>query len=167
VTPTAATILLPFAGAVAIWVALSDMKEMKIPNKAVMALLGVWLAGGLGAVALGHLTLEAWAWGWALGAGALAAGIAVYAAGLVGAGDAKFVAAMAPFFVGADWIRVAALFSACLIGAFVLHRSARAIGPLRRATVDWKSWTHAKFPMGLALSGTLVLHLLLTILGSS
>lgn len=157
--------LLPFALAIGIWVAWSDMKTMKIPNKAVIALLLVWAVPGLLCVALTGLPIVAWLWGWALAAIVLVAGFVANAVRAVGAGDAKFAAAMAPFFVGADLRVVFALFAACLLGAFITHRGMRMIGPFRRLTPDWQSWTHKDFPMGLALSGTLIFHLLLTIAG--
>jgi prepilin peptidase CpaA len=147
---------LPFTLPIGIWVAWSDMKFMKIPNKSVLALLGVYLLVGPLV-----LPLPIWAWGWAWAAGALAIGFLCSAAGLVGAGDAKFAAAMAPFFVGSDIRLVLALFSACLLAAFASHRLMRRVSPFRAATPDWASWTHRDFPMGLALSGTLVFFPLL------
>ena len=42
----AALTFLPFALAIGIWVAWSDMRFMKIPNKAVLALGAVYLAVG-------------------------------------------------------------------------------------------------------------------------
>ena len=162
-TPGAAIALLPFALAIGIWVAWSDMKFMKIPNKAVIALLAVWLVIGLLCVPLAGLPIMAWLWGWALAAIVLVAGFVANAVRLIGAGDAKFAAAMAPFFVGSDPRMAFALFAACLLAAFAAHRGVRLITPFRRATADWASWTHKDFPMGLALSGTLVFHLLLTI----
>ncbi len=156
---TAALWLLPFVLPIAIWVAWSDMKFMKIPNKAVVAMAVVWLVIGLVAV-----PLHAWAWGWALLGIVLAAGFVANAAGLVGAGDAKFAAAMAPVFVGGDLRLVMALFAACLLGAFGAHRIAKLIPPFRAATADWESWTRKDFPMGLALSGTLIFYLLAPIL---
>lgn len=157
--------LLPFALAIGIWVAWSDMKTMKIPNKAVIALLAVWAVPGLICVALTGLPIMAWAWGWALAGIVLAIGFVANMVRAVGAGDAKFAAAMAPFFVGADLRFALALFAACLLGAWVAHRVIRMIGPVRRLTPDWESWTNKDFPMGLALSGTLVFHLLLIIAG--
>ena len=35
----------------------------------------------------------------------------------------------------------------------------RMVPPFRRATAEWKSWTHKDFPMGLALAGTLIFYL--------
>lgn len=161
---TAALGFLPFVLPIAIWAAWSDMKFMKIPNKAVMALAAVYLVVGLILVAMAVLTLKAWAWGWVLLAIVLAIGFVTNAIGMVGAGDAKYAAAMAPFFIGADIRFVLALFAACLLGAFAAHRIMRAIPAFRRATPDWASWTHHKFPMGLALSGTLVFYISAAIL---
>jgi prepilin peptidase CpaA len=150
----AALIFLPFVTAIGIWVSWSDLKFMKIPNKAVLTLAAVWLVVGLFVV-----PLDLWFWGWALGAIVLVATFLATIAGLIGAGDAKFAAAMAPFFVAADPRFVMGLFAACLLGAFVSHRALRLITPFRTATADWASWTHKDFPMGLALSGTLIFYL--------
>ncbi len=155
---------LPFVLAIGIWVSWSDMKFMKIPNKAVMALAAVWLVVGLVLVIFQQLPLQTWLWGWVLGAGVLVITFLATVAGLIGAGDAKFAAAMAPFFISADIRFVCALFAACLLGAFVGHRGMRLVTPFRRATADWASWTNKDFPMGLALSGTLILYLLATML---
>ena len=145
---------LPFALAIGIWVSWSDMKFMKIPNKAVLALAAVWVVVGILVV-----PFDVWLWGLALGAATLVVTFLATMAGLIGAGDAKFAAAMAPFFVTSDPRFVAALFAACLLGALVGHRGMRLITPFRTATADWASWTHKDFPMGLALSGTLILYL--------
>ena len=159
---TAAIAFMILCVPIGIWVAWSDMKSMKIPNKAVIA-----LAIGYLVVGLIVLPLSAWAWGLALGAMVLAAGFVANAAGLMGAGDAKFAAAMAPFFVGSDVRVVMALFAACLLGAFASHRLMRMVPPFRRATAEWKSWTHKDFPMGLALSGTLAFYFILPLLFSA
>ncbi|MBL4928822.1 prepilin peptidase [Fuscibacter oryzae] len=154
-SPTAALVFLPFAIAIGVWVAWSDMKFMKIPNKAVLAL-------GLVFLILGLLLLPFKAYLWALGVGAmvLVAGFIANQINLMGAGDAKFAAVMAPFFAFGDIRFILGLYAACLLGAFASHRLARLIPPIRRATEDWASWTHKDFPMGLALAGTLIFFLL-------
>jgi prepilin peptidase CpaA len=138
---------------IAIWVSWSDMKHMKIPNKAVLSLAAVWAATGWLAV-----PLDIWLWGFALMGIVLVVGFVVSSLGLVGAGDAKFAAAMAPFFTGADIRLVMMLFAACLLAAFTSHRLAAAVPAVGRATADWVSFGHKKFPMGLALAGTLIFH---------
>ena len=144
---------LPLLVPIAIWVSWSDMKFMKIPNKAVLTTAAVYLVAGLLV-----LPLQAWLWGWALLVIVLIVGYLANMLSLIGAGDAKFAAVMAPFFVGADIGLVMALFAACLLGAFTSHRLARSIGAIRRMTPDWLSWTSRDFPMGLALSGLLIFY---------
>jgi prepilin peptidase CpaA len=159
-SPLAALAFLIPALPIGIWVAWSDMKTMKIPNKAVMALGAGFLIVGLGLVLTGLLTFTAFLWALGLGLIVLVAGFLGNAAGLFGAGDAKFAAVMARFFIGADARFVMGLFAACLLGAFASHRLAARIPTFRAATADWASWTNKDFPMGLALSGTLIFYLL-------
>ncbi|MGL4319882.1 MAG: prepilin peptidase [Paracoccaceae bacterium] len=158
-TFTQTLVFAPFVLAISVWVAWSDMASMKIPNKAVIALGAVWAAVGLLLVIFQSLPLMAWFWGFALAAIFMTAGFVANAAGLIGAGDAKFGAVMAPFFIGADPRLVLALLAACLLGAFVAHRAMRMVPAFRTATVEWASWTNKKFPMGLTLAGMLVFYL--------
>lgn len=146
---------LPVA-AISIWVAWSDMKFMKIPNKAVLSLLAVYIV--LGVVSLPFVT---WLLGLALGAATLVIGFFSTMIRLIGAGDAKFAAAMAPFFAGAEPRLLIGIYAACLLAAFTSHRLMRQIPAIRRRTEDWESWTRKDFPMGLALTGTLLLYLAL------
>ena len=150
-----AALLLPFTLAIGIWVAWNDMKFMKIPNKAVLALLAVWVVGGIILV-----PFQVWLWGLALGALMLVIGFVLASLSLIGAGDAKFVAAMAPFFVQSDLRFVLVLTAACLLGAFAAHRLARALPTFRAQVADWESWTRADFPMGLALAGILNIYMI-------
>ncbi len=138
---------------IAVWVAWSDMKLMKIPNKAVMAMAAIW-------VLFGWLTVSwvAWAWGFALLAIVLVIGFVLSSLRMLGAGDAKFAAAMAPFFTGADTTLTLIIVSGCLFGAVIIHRILRSIPAVRTATPDWVSWTHHKFPAGLALAGMVVIY---------
>ncbi|MFT6105129.1 MAG: prepilin peptidase CpaA [Paracoccaceae bacterium] len=154
----AALVFLPIAGPVAIWVAWNDMKFMKIPNKAVLTvLIGFALLGLL------VLPLQDYAWRWLQFGGVLIAGWAMTMVRLVGAGDAKFAAAMAPFVAYGDFLFVIYLFSAVLLAAFVSHRLLRAWPPFRRASPDWESWRRRDFPMGLALGGTLLFYLMIAV----
>ena len=150
----AALTFLPFALIIGIWVSWSDMRAMKIPNQAVLALGAAYLVTGPFV-----LPLASYGWGWALGAVVLIAGIVLNSAGALGAGDAKFAAAMAPYFVGSDLRFDLGLLAACLLGAFAAHRLMRAT-PFRAAVPDWASWSNPRFPMGLALSGMLIFYLL-------
>lgn len=157
---------LPFTLFIGIWVAWSDMRFMKIPNKAVLALVGVWLIVGVLLVAFGVLPLMVWAKAIGLGLVTLLVLFIANAAGLMGAGDSKFAAAMAPFFILADPKVVMALLAGCLLGAFAAHRLLRMVPALRRISPDWQSWTHQKFPMGLALAGMLNFYLIIAPISS-
>ena len=156
--PIAALIFLPPVLVICLWVAWSDMKFMKIPNKAVLTLGAVYVVLGAGLGVFGLMDWPSYGWGLVLGAGVLALGFVVTVAGLIGAGDAKFAAVMAPFFWGAPVNFALALFAACMLAAFATHRLVKYT-PLRRPVADWASWTHPDFPMGLALTSTLLIHL--------
>jgi prepilin peptidase CpaA len=146
---------LPFG----IWIAWSDLKYMKITNRAVLLLTGCFLI--VGAIAL---PFEQFLWHLAQIAVVLVIGIVLNAGGLVGGGDAKYAAVMAGFFHLSDWRIVLLLFGCMLLAAFVTHRIAGRIPAIRRLTPEWKSWTVGKdFPMGLALSGTLIGYLALAV----
>lgn len=138
---------------IALWVAWSDMATMKIPNTAVIALTVVYAVVGLLV-----LPLEDYLWRYAHLVVVLVVGFVLNLIRALGAGDAKFAAAMAPFFALEDWVLVLILFSGVLIIAFATHRAFRAIPAVRRALPHWESWERKDFPMGLALSGTLVVY---------
>ena len=159
-TSTGALILLAPVLPIAIWASGSDMKRMKIPNKAVLAMAAVWPLLGWLAVA----TWSAWFWGFALMAIVLVAGYLLYTTGTFGAGDAKYAAAMAPIFVGADILWLLMLIAGGLIAALITHRIMRAIPAVRQMTPDWKSWTERRyFPLGFAMSGIVVFYLVAAI----
>jgi prepilin peptidase CpaA len=146
------------------WVAWSDLKTMKIPNKAVLALLAVFFFAGLALI-----PLDFWMWRWVSLVVVLAIGFFLNAVANVGAGDAKFAAAAAPFVAQRlDHLSIVlALFAAFLLGAFAAHRLLRAIPAVRALAPDWVSWKRKDFPMGLALVGTLVTYLVLMVFPSA
>jgi prepilin peptidase CpaA len=158
-TPAEAALwLLAPAAPVAFWAAWSDLKFMRIPNAAVLALAAVFLVAGPLA-----LSWPDYLWRLAHLPAVLAAGFVLNLAGAVGAGDAKFAAAMAPFFALADAAAALMLLAVVMLAAFAAHRLARALPAARRAAPDWASWTAGReFPMGLALSGTLMAYLALS-----
>ena len=143
---------LPVAG----WVVLSDLRAMRIPNQAVLALLAVYAIVGAAT-----LPMTAWAWAWLHFAVVLVVGFVLSLTGGFGAGDAKFAAAMAPFVALGDARLFLVLFAAVAIAGFVTHRLARRLALVRAQTPDWQSWQRAEFPMGLALGPALIFYLAL------
>lgn len=163
ITAAEAAWLLPLTIPICIWVAWSDMKFMLIKNQAVLALMGAFAVTGLLA-----FPPEVYAWRWSHFLLVLLAGFLANAAGLIGAGDAKFAAAMAPYVAPGDVTGVFMIFASVLLAAFVTHRLFRRLPPVRRMTPDWTSWDkQGDFPMGLALSGTLLIYLSLPLLAAS
>jgi prepilin peptidase CpaA len=150
---TGYTVLLVCILPICAWVCWTDLKFMKIPNIAVMAVAAIWLVVGFLI-----FPLEPWAWRWVNLVVVLAIGFLLNALANVGAGDAKFAAAAAPFFKPDHLAFILPLFAAFLLGAFFGHRILRAIPAVRAMTPDWVSWQRKDFPMGLALAGTFVAY---------
>jgi prepilin peptidase CpaA len=151
---SAALWLLVFSAPIALYVAWSDLRAMRIPNLAVLALLAVYAVIGVLV-----LPTSVWAWSWLHFVVVLVAGFALSLTGAFGAGDAKFAAAMAPFIALGDLRLFLVLFSAVILASFVAHRILRAIPAIRRATPDWASWERREFPFGLALGPALIFYL--------
>lgn len=147
---------------IAAWVVWSDLKHMRIPNKAVVALVGVYAVVGLLT-----LPLTVWAWGWLHLAVVLVVGFVLTLSGGFGAGDAKFAAAMAPFVALGDLRLFLILLATVILASFIAHRLARAIPAMRRTTPDWASWQRREFPMGLALGPALIFYLVLAAIHGS
>ncbi len=141
---------------IALWVVLSDLRSMRIPNAAVLALIAVYALVGLAT-----LPLPAWGWGWAHFAVVLVIGFVLSLTGGFGAGDAKFAAAMAPFVALGDARLFLVLLATVALAGFVTHRLARRVALVRAQTPDWESWERAEFPMGLALGPALIFYLAL------
>ena len=156
ITSSEAWWFLPFVLPICLWVVWSDLSLMLIRNKAVLALAAVFLVIGLIA-----LPIAEYPWRVATMVIVLFIGIVINAAGLVGAGDAKFVAAASPFIDPGDALAVCLIFAANLLAAFAAHRIAKHT-PLRALAPDWESWSRGhKFPMGFSLGSTLVIYLIL------
>lgn len=150
----AALVFLPFVLPICIWVAWSDLRVMKIPNKAVAALFLVFLLLGLFV-----MPWEMFLWQLTHLVVVLLAGIVLNAAGAMGAGDAKFAAAAAPFIMTGDLRFLIGLYAANLLAAYVTHRLAKHTA-LRKLAPEWKSWSvGSDFPMGLSLGATLALYI--------
>ena len=154
----AAAWFLPAVVPICLFVAWHDLRKMKILNKANLALLIAYAVLGLIALPFGD-----YLWRYVHLVVALIVGIVLNAGRILGAGDAKFIAAAAPFVALSDLGLVAILLAACLLIGLGLHRLA-AKTPIRRLAPDWKSWTEReRFPMGFPLGVTLILYLLLAL----
>nr|WP_170613776.1 prepilin peptidase [uncultured Ruegeria sp.] len=175
----AAAWFLPFVLPICFYVAFTDMREMRIKNHAVLALAIVyvviglfvlppwsqeWLSGNIGPLSV---TLPLYLWQLLHIVIVLLVGIVLNAAGVMGAGDAKFLAAASPFVWFADAFILLAVLTATLLAAVATHRLAKNTR-LRSIAPHWESWDRGRqFPMGLALAGALAMYLILgTVYGS-
>ena len=105
------------------------------------------------------LPLDVYAWRWVHLLVVLMAGIALNTIGALGAGDAKFAAAAAPFIAVGDLKVILFILAATAFFGFAVHRTAKH-SPLRRLAPHWTSWTReGKYPMGLSLGGALAIYL--------
>jgi len=146
---------------VCVLVAYTDLKSMKIPNRAVVYMVLVFAIGG---VVL--FPFDEYLWRWLHLVVVLAAGVALNAAGALGAGDAKFMAAAAPFVALGDLALVFWLLAATSMAGFAAHRLAR-MTPVRELAPEWESWhQRRRFPMGYPLGAALSVYLILKALGA-
>ena len=151
---TAATVFLIAAVPICGFVMFSDLARMKIPNLANGALLLSYAILGLFV-----LDFSQYLWHWSHFVVLLIVGILFNAAGAMGAGDAKFIAAAGPMLATRDIGLILPLFAVCLLAGFAAHRIARA-SPIRAAVPHWQSWDAGrKFPMGFPLGMTLIAYL--------
>lgn len=154
-TPAAAAILLAVAAPFAFMAAWSDLRSMIISNRLVVAL------------ALSFLVVGPWVLPWAdyglrvgVGLVALVVGFFANVAGLVGGGDAKYLAALLPFVAPGDLTEFLLILAVMTLAAWAAHRLVQRIPPIRNLEPEWVSWHAGKqFPYGLALSGALVAYL--------
>lgn len=154
-TQWAALLFLPLAIPVSVWVMWSDMSRMKIPNKAVMVLLI-----GFAVLGLIALDLNEYLWRWSHFAVVLIAGFLMNMARMLGAGDAKFAAAVAPFIAFQDTFLVLTIFAVMIVLGFTAHRIMRRSKRLRELTPDWESWSRRDYPMGLSICLTFLTYLI-------
>ncbi len=175
----AAAWFFPFVLPICVYVAYTDLSEMRIKNHAVDTLLAVFVVVGL-------FVLPPWSGEWVVGAiGPLSFSLPVYlwqlshflvvliavillnSIGAMGGGDAKFMAAASPFIWVPDILILIAILTSTTLGAFAAHRLAKYTR-LRQMAPHWESWNRGKkFPMGLVLSGTLTVYLILGIIHGS
>lgn len=142
---------LPFVLPIGLWVAWSDIARMKIPNQAVVALILVFLVVGPFV-----LPLADWGWRWAYLVVVLIVGFLANMVGMMGAGDAKFMAAAAPYVALSDVGPMMLPFALLALASIAVHRALRGWPRFRNAVPGWESWTNPKFPFGLALGPALI-----------
>lgn len=138
-----------------------DLKQLRIPNWSVLAVVGLFVVTGLWG-----LPLEVFGWRLLQGAIVLLVGFGLYSVsgGRVGGGDMKMIAALTPFIAGKDVLFVLTVFAVLSFAGLLLHRFARSI--LRERKTGWASLDQKRFfPAGLLLGGTIMIYLVTELAG--
>ena len=147
---------LPFVLPICLYVAYTDLAQMRITNQTVMALAVIFVVIGFFL-----MPFNDYLWKLAVLVLVMIVGVILNAAGAMGAGDAKFIAVAAPYLALGDLQFVMMLFMAILLAAALTHRVVKHT-PLRRLAPEWESWDRGKkFPLGLALGPCLAVYLIL------
>ncbi len=150
----AALVFLVLTAPLSFYICWSDLRSMKIPNWTGRMLLAMFAVAGVLV-----LPLDVWAWRWLNYGVVLVAGFVLHLVFKIGAGDAKFAAAAAPFIDPADASGVFYLLAAVAIGGLAAHRLIRRVPALRGLAPHWVSWTRPDFPFGISIAGTFVAYL--------
>ena len=138
-----------------------DLKSLRIPNGLVLAVVGVFLMAGVWG-----LPFDEFVWRLGQGAAVLLIGFALFSAGVVGGGDAKMAAALAPFVAARDVLSVMLLYAVVTLLLLLALRLAMQL--TRHRTTGWmavdqyaRPARERVFPMGLIFAITIVAYLLL------
>lgn len=144
-----------FAAPLCLYVAWNDLRAMKIPTWSTDALALVFVGVGLFV-----MPFTDYLWRYAHFGVVLVVAMLANAAGVMGAGDSKFLASAAPFVAMDDVGFVFFLLGVGLFFGYFVHRAARAVRPLRNLVPDWESWHQKKrFPMGFPMGGVMIFYL--------
>lgn len=168
-TQAQALIFLPLVLPIALWAVYTDLTELKIRNICVISLLAGFVVLGPFALDLGD-----YAWRFAHVGVVLVIGFLLSIAGILGAGDAKFAAAMAPFVALSDGLLVLLIVTTSAFVFMIVHQIAKRIPAVVNATPHWASWdtgrrsvTKQAFPYGIGLSTGLVVYIALGLAGAA
>jgi prepilin peptidase CpaA len=136
---------------------------MIIPNRLNIRFFLTFLVVGLLCLPLPDYGLRV-----AMAALVLAVTFGLNAIGLMGGGDAKYLAAVAPYIAPADWFLYVQFVAFLGIGALLAHMLARRVPALRNLAPHWLSWQKkGKVSYALALGGATVWYLVLKVMESA
>jgi prepilin peptidase CpaA len=136
-----------------------DLKHLRIPNWLALAVLAAFLVAGLWG-----LPFETFLWRLGAGAAVLGVGFGLFAAGLIGGGDAKMAAALAPFVAAEDVPSLLLLYAVVTLALLLVLRLAMQLA--RHRETGWRAVDqYARparervFPMGLTFAITIAVYL--------
>jgi prepilin peptidase CpaA len=153
--------ILAFAGLL-LWAALSDVRQLIIPNRVILGIGGLWLAHAALLLSAGAPGSSI-AWSMGLGLGAFALGFLLFAMRLLGGGDVKLFAVVMPWAgpqLAVPFVITALFAGGILAFAFLVVRTFRTVTGATLPGTAPPSFTIAlmvalksQLPFGLAIAG--------------
>ena len=137
-------------------VALTDLRSMEIENYDVLFLFGIFVC-----IVPFFIPIDEWLLRIVWVVPVLIVGFLLSIIGAMGAGDAKFIAAMTPFAAGPEALGLVFVVGVMTLILIPLHRLLKAVPSLRPGVSHWRSWEHQGFPLGLVLGPSLLVFLAL------
>jgi prepilin peptidase CpaA len=137
---------------ITIWIVATDVMDMKIKNGAVLATFATFVLAGPFV-----LPLDTYAWRYLIVAAVLAAGFVLSLTGGLGAGDAKYVAAVSPLIATPDLGAIAVLYLGWAMFLLAGMAAARRSRALRTSAPGWVWFQEDRkrhIPFGLTLAPT-------------
>ncbi len=154
-TATQAWFFLPLALPICLWAIYTDVREFRISNYAVLALIAAFLVIGPFALGFGD-----YLWRFSHFAIVLVIGFGLWALTNLGAGDAKIAAAIALYVAPQDVMVVLMIWLFAMIAMMLLY-SRRAVQVAQADGLN--AARKMAVPFGIALAPTLVIYLILGI----
>jgi prepilin peptidase CpaA len=138
------TSILIAVAAVLVWATVTDLKSRRIPNLIPLAIIGLFAAFAAGQLVMGLDWKTSLVWPVIAAALVFAAGVALFAAGLMGGGDVKLMAATALF--AGPALSLSFILYVTLAGGLV------ALATLMHARMQSLEPSEAKVPYGVAIT---------------
>lgn len=141
------------------YAAWSDLAFMKIPNWLSLYVIAAYLVSMPFLVPLDDMGMRL-----TIALAVLVIGFVLNVAGVIGAGDAKFGAALMLFVHPAIdhvtfFMQVLGMMA---LAGVVTHRLFYRIAPARRIGAEWQSWQEVKnFPFGLSIAASMLFYLVI------
>ncbi|OCX65899.1 hypothetical protein BFP70_07125 [Thioclava sp. SK-1] len=140
---------------VCIWVIFTDLRDMKIYNKAVLTLIAIFAVAGPFL-----LPIDVYLWRWVNLVVVFVVMLLYMMIRDYGAGDLKFFSATALFYSPSNASFLIFLLVAAMIATVVQIKICRALPSVQRKFGHWKTFEKGKktYPMGLGFAMTLILY---------
>lgn len=162
-TDTALTIAAAGMVPLSLLIAYIDLRDLRIPNWAVLAVFGLFLLAALPVLPWG-LDVETFLWRLFYGVATFFAGFGIYsiAGGRIGAGDLKLLAVLAPFMSAEILVAFAIVYVLVSLVGLILYLATRMVfagKPSGMKGIDTRGYFPAGILLGISMAVVLCLNL--------